>query len=298
MRRLGTLFSMMSFMSGVQAHAAIRYEAILVDPANEIGDDRELLLANFDAAVADWGRFIAARGVLKVELRVTMTHSGRFGGSSALFAPRGRHTFEGSGMYKLRTGRSLDRRKPDIVIEIEPNFMRANYWMDPRPSLRVDEVPPGKIDLVTVLAHELGHGMGFEGFRSLQTGEPPADGGLSLFDRFVDLKGAPTFRGSKTVAAYGRPLPLTFFASHHRVQLEHKGHTYRANASPSQNIYHYGRFWPDQPDEPESSFRGLMAGVWVRPPDGRGLRIRVGPLDAAILGDLGLPLVGLKATRS
>lgn len=89
---------------------------------------------------------------------------------------------------------------------------------------------------------------------------------------------------------YGSALPITFFTGRRVGMLRNNGLTYRASASVSQNIYHYGRFSPDRADEPESSFRGLMAGVWARPLGNEGLRVFVGPLDAAVLGDLGLHL--------
>ena len=53
---------------------------------------------------------------------------------------------------------------------------------------------------------------------------------------------------------------------------------------------HYGRFSHEEP-ESALSLHGLMAGAWLNPKEESGLRIRVGKIDAAILHDIGVPLV-------
>ena len=205
----------------------------------------------------------------------------------------GFHVFEKSGPYKLRTGNSVDIGKPDVQIVLLPSYLLKNYWIDPNPVQRTDLVPPGKIDLVTVLAHELGHGFGFEGYLNLATGRPSPDNGISTYDELISMgqEGTPTFSGDFSVGLYGGAVPITFFqASNNSVSLMQDGKKYLVSQSPSQNIYHLGRFSPGG-RESDLSFFSLMAGCWESQAASSniGWRIFVNSLDAAVLEDLGVP---------
>ncbi len=123
----------------------------------------------------------------------------------------------------------------------------------------------------------------------------PSDGtSITTFDRlFVDSPSlmAPVLNGTHIVAAYGATAPLTWFdADHPAFSIQHNGMTYLANESPTQNYYHYGRFNAVD-TEGDLTFFGLMAGAWINSSSTVGLRIHVNALDAAILADLGVPIV-------
>lgn len=288
------------FSSAVLSAPLPRLEATVevVDPQSLLGKDRSAVLANLDAALSDWARFIDTTARLNIRVEVT-SHTGgagRFTGRS--IANRFHHeeggfrVAEEGATYKLRTGQAIKEGDPDLVMEIQPELMRASYWIDPHPDRRTDRVPPGKTDLVTVFAHELGHAFGINGWIDLTTGNLPANKYISQYDLLMlqgSTSGTPTFVGPETVKVYGGPLPITFFSGTRSATLKHGGRTYTASMSDSQNFRHYGRFAPDS-KESDPSFFGLMAGVWVNPKPNQGTRIRVGALDAAILGDLGVPL--------
>ena len=62
---------------------SIQYRVTVNDPQNELGANEIGILANLDAAVADWARFIKSNGVVWIELKVVDdTKSGQFGGGS------------------------------------------------------------------------------------------------------------------------------------------------------------------------------------------------------------------------
>lgn len=282
------------------AFGSIPHQVTVNDPSGALGADEPAILANLDAAIDDWSRFVESRGKLWIQIEVTEdTTNGRFGGGSTdsiyLEDRGGFHVFEGSGTYKLRTGKSVNNDRPDISIQIQPEFMRTNYWIDPHPDQRTDPVPAGKVDLVTVFAHELGHGFGIEGWLDIKTGNPPTDKGISKYDSYIVMGSsfAPVFVGPTSKSVYGENPPITFFRKYvEGVNLNHDGRIYSAILNPQQNIYHLGRFSPEL-DEADLSFFSLMAGSWqsAGASETVGWRIRVNALDAAIVKDLGVPLV-------
>src|SRR5262249_30820803 len=100
-----------------------------------------------------------------------------------------------------------------ILLTINPDYFRKENFIDPRPLAQTAPIPDGQIDLVTVLAHELGHGFGIAGWLNRSTGAPPADGGLSLYDNLISRANpsAPVFTGAATTHLYGGALPIYFF---------------------------------------------------------------------------------------
>jgi hypothetical protein len=268
------------------------------DPSNYLGDSRAGVLANFDAAVKDWAKWIVSKGNLRIRMDVTnSTATGRFGGVSgtSVFSKslNGHNIFEFSGTYKMRTGLDANVSIPDIIITVNADFMRQYYWIDPSPTTRSTPVPIGKTDLVTVFAHELGHGFGMAGWIDLKTGVAPS--GISQYDNYIlgtsTLgEGKIVFTGAKATANYGRNMPV-FYANleQPQVYITHNGTNYLCARTPQSNMMHYGWFISNVPEN-DSTFFGLMAGVWTNKYQDRGLRIFVGPLDAAIMGDLGIPM--------
>jgi hypothetical protein len=280
-----------------QSFDKLPYTATVNDPQHELDPDTAAVLANLDAAIEDWSHWLTSKGSLAIAINVVdNTATGRFSGGpgyQVVLEQRGNYTvYELSSVHKMRTGEAGDATQPDIVVSIQPKYMRDNYWIDPDPKTRSTPVPSGKVDLVTVLAHELGHGLGMEGLVDIQTGKATDGVSITGFDAlFLDSPSitAPVLTGTHVNAVYGGPAPLTYFSqAAPSFSIQHNGMTYLANESPTQSYYHYGRFNAVD-DEKDLTFFGLMAGAWINPGPG-GLRIRVNALDAAILGDLGVPL--------
>ncbi|MET3119851.1 hypothetical protein AAKU64_004098 [Undibacterium sp. GrIS 1.8] len=276
----------------------LKYELVVDDPANLLGDKRDKVLENFNAAVDDWGNWIESASILRIQInvRTNTDGTGRFSGRS--YSNISHHNqgaikvSEESAIYKLRTGKSLSATDPDIVVEIRPDMIGREYWIDPNSKTRTDTVPEGMIDLVTVFAHELGHGFGFNGWSDRSSGTWKNLNFVSLYDELIvkrSVDGLPEFIGKNTSRVYGRALPIFFVHDTYTQQTVHRDRTYFCSISESQNITHYGRFNP-LADENDLSFFGLMSGAWVNKHKGEGLRIKVGRLDAAILADLGVPV--------
>ena len=282
--------------------AALPYELTVTDPANLLGSDRELVLQNFDAAMEDWGKWISSKGAIRVEMIVTnSTGSGRFGGTATTmkFDKKIDSTFklfEPSSIYKMRTGKSVKDSTSDVLVYVNVDFMKRAYWIDPEPKLRTKPVPVGKVDLVTVFAHELGHGFGINALLDFSTGLPRESGGITAYDQFILATAALGennifFNGPLAKKANeGKSVPIFFVNGTQHENVVHNGKTYMCLRGESQNLAHYGHFDSANP-ESDLTFFGLMAGAWVAKDDKAGIRTFVGRLDAAILGDLGVPLV-------
>jgi hypothetical protein len=170
----------------------------------------------------------------------------------------------------LRTGRSLG--PVDGVIRIAPDsrYFADEIFLDENPEARSAPIPAGRIDGVSVFLHEIGHVIGINGHLDRRSTPPGRRiDGYSTYDRHIRVKGRTvTFAGRATVRAFGAPLPLT---------------TTDREALRGGNLYHYGN--PGRRDRRLA--HGLMTG-W---PLEHGRRYRVGPIERAILRDIGLELV-------
>jgi len=279
-------------------HAALPYRATIVDSANLLsGHEREDLLGSLDAAVADWNRFLKSPTPIWIELEITrLTPTGRFSGTSAsAFAlPKQGdiQIVELGATHKLRTGISANESLPDIRIQIEIDYLRSEHWIDPHPELRTDPVPIDKVDLITTLAHEMGHGFGMAGWRDLNTVQMGPGRLLSVFDTLVANSSspnpAPVFTGAHANQICTSGVPLTWYPTQvGSLNIQHNGKSYLTNQYPSQNVYHLGRFSTED-TESDLSFFALMAGNWISKevPRTQGFRAQVNALDAAVIQDL------------
>lgn len=116
--------------------------------------------------------------------------------------------------YELRTGIDPNGAAPDIefLIGID-GYLQNELWFDPDPLSRSAAVPAHQTDAMTVLMHEFGHALGFNGWLDAATGAA-AGGHLSTFDAWVQPMATPLgtvlfFTGVQAMAVYGGPVPLT-----------------------------------------------------------------------------------------
>src|SRR5262245_42123202 len=126
--------------------------------------------------------------------------------------------WEQSVPYEVRTGKDPNTSNFDARITISPEPLANSFWFDPTPGDRNDEtVPYDKEDAYSILLHELGHCLGFDGWRDWTTAKLPSNV-ESRFDRFVTVApdGTPYFNGPAAKAAYGnQPVPLTYSDLYH-----------------------------------------------------------------------------------
>lgn len=116
--------------------------------------------------------------------------------------------------YELRTGIDPNGAAPDIELLIGiDGYLQNELWFDADPLSRSAAVPAHQTDAMTVLMHEFGHALGFNGWLDAASGAA-AGRTLSTFDALVQPMATPLgtalfFTGAQAMAVYGGPVPLT-----------------------------------------------------------------------------------------
>ncbi len=218
----------------------------------------------------------------------TTSYAARAGGGFSFgrflrTTPAGKQVWETGPLTRILTGDNPGENffGYDIVLGFDASFVENFYWFDPNPTTRTAPGPSNRGDFMSVVLHELGHGLGMAGNRDYPTGNVLGNV-ISQFDEQsvyggngnpFDPLGTPNplfFTGDLAATAYGGDVPLTHKAAGH--------------PNYSQNFYHFSSCAGGSPDGLEGS---LMNGC-VLP---NGARLNIGPVEVAMFGDLGYPLV-------
>ncbi len=244
--------------------AGVAFRVVIEDTSNLLGETARPFRDNLLAAANLWSRCLDGKATIDVLVKVVPGP-----GRAVTRCPRmsflkkvGRNSlYEPSACAKVR-GKQVDTGgQPDIEMTIRGGYL-AKFGFDPAPRERTAPVAPKCFDAVSLFLHELAHGLGFNGWLNLATGELEGEE-LSTFDRFVIYdRGEFYFVGLKAMKANGGPVFLS-----------------RRN----NNYHHLGR---EGEDCPESLRTDLMNGLFFE--DGR--RYSISPLDLAILEDCGMPI--------
>jgi hypothetical protein len=234
--------------------------------------------ANLVAAARAWTNYVdAKRCRIEIVFRIDpAANNGRGSGRSLVTARLGdmkhdrRLVSEQGWASEMRTGIDPNADSPDVEVVLHPKYVRTIWW-DPQPEKREAPVPANKLDSMSVLLHEMGHALAFNGWMDPRTGQLPGEF-ISSYDRHVRFDGKEfTFVGPETVKLWGRPVAL---------------------ARNVTNYHHVG----DRPlEERDSELKGdLMNGIVFE----HGRRYSIGLLDLAILYDCGIPLKPVTETRA
>lgn len=240
-------------------------------------------------AAENWGQYITGAAPLRVSL--TFVDGGSFGSELAEGSPggfiatggtiNGGAVFEPDSLYALQTGNYASGFASDVAITLIASAANLNsFYINPDPSAGT-AVPPGKIDLLSVLTHEFGHGLGFLGLAnraSPASGTSPIGAGspIGVYDQFISdstIAGtiAPTFTGAHAEAAYGQlvnagssvPVPL-YYSTDVNLSVE--------------NFYHLSDSVP------------ALSGDLMETDIAAGAYLPISNLDLAILQDTGVPV--------
>lgn len=216
-------------------------------------------------AAAAAGRLIAILGgtaTLQVRINIAPTPTGTANGASATSSfvktVNGITVYQQGAAAELLNGVDPNGAAADIVINIDPNYMRNSMQFDPTPADSGADLDPARGDLMSVIVHELQHGLAFSGWRDANTGALPANY-MSTYDQYIN-PATFVFNGPWTTATLGQGIPLT------------RG-----------NINHYGN-----PIDAGSALldKGLENGIVWR----NGYRYEIGLEDIVVMLDTGVPL--------
>ncbi len=284
-----------ALVAGAQSLAALSFDFRYVDDASGTFasrgwlDPNSLFQRNIAAAANLWGQRINSNARILVKVDPT-SFVARAGGTNSLGRilyrnADGDDVWEAGPLTRIRTGNNPGATNfgYDILLGFDAAFVESHYWFDPEPQTRSASVPASKGDFVSVALHEIGHGFGFTGFRDFATGETLGTIATQMDDlSYFGGNGNPFsptgernsmfFRGERGAQVFGGDLPLT-----HKPQ----GHFLYG-----QNFFHLSACTSGASDGLEGT---LMNGCSL--PNGQ--RLNITPLDAAVLADMGYPLVTL-----
>ena len=220
------------------------------------------ILQDATAAAADWARFIGGQRPLRISIDIAGLSANYLAVTNDSYevpigALDGKTLMQPASAYVLNTGQVEPGTSSDVTITLGSGYLSALY-LNPDPSVP-SAVPANEYDLVTILRHEMGHGLGMVGY--LGTPNPTQE---TLFDRYVrqNPDGTAFFTGPTAELVYGGPVPLT-------------------TANNGEQLYHLGNASSDPASQ------DLMRGLGLPP----GQTIEISPLDLAIMKDIGEPVL-------
>lgn len=242
------------------------------------GADEELeaaIRSNLVGAAKHWSRHLDGPSA-SIEIVLRIAHdapNGLGSGNSVTVAKVGeagkKDVYEQGMAYEIRTGQDPNGTEPDVLIVLHPDYL-STLWFDPDPLHRTVPVPRHKLDAVSVLLHELGHAIAFNGWLSFDDG-PRDDGAISTYDCHVRVSGSNfVFAGPRAMRLYGDVVPL----------------------SRTRNNYHHVGDAVRGPDDPLA--RDLMNGVTLE----FGRRYSISELDLAMVADARLAVETVQAKSS
>lgn len=256
-----SVWIILGFATGIVRGGAISYTVNFDDPNGLLDGYREQIESHIVAAGNRWNDVLAGSSEISVQVVASEAVPRATGRSiaSSYAGTLGQALLLEQGMAaELRSGTDPNGPAPDVEFTLNPTYVSQELWFDPDPEARIAPVPANRTDAVTVLLHEFGHAIGFNGWMDGTSGGLP-EGFLSTFDQWiVDQGDFFSFSGPHAQAIYGGPLPITSGNANHL-----------GNREPMAGAH----LVPD-----------LMNGVAFN----RGRRYDISPLDLAILLDVGV----------
>lgn len=148
-----------------------------------------------DAAVAQWDSVIATNGSGPIVVDVEWKSLGNqyllgYAGPDAMYSGGG---LPGGALYPAaltNTLLGLDANgsgRPEVVVTLNADLLASNTWH----LATTGATPSGKIDLYSVVLHEIGHGLGFLGSGHVPNGQsaPTLNGTPYIYDTLASHNG-------------------------------------------------------------------------------------------------------------
>ena len=200
-------------LAGAPVRDGLKATVSLTDQAGLDVTTENNIVADLQAALARWGQYITGAAPLRIALTITNTTNGAIVASAgpATTTPSGvtiggKSIVTPSSMFALNSGNYVQGSTSDINVSVLGGGTNiASLYINPTPSTP-GTVPAGKIDLLSILTHEIAHGLGFIGLIDSTTGVAGAN--IELFDQNLQIAttngtvSAATFMGANAEAAY------------------------------------------------------------------------------------------------
>ncbi|MGI9286926.1 MAG: hypothetical protein ACR2P1_16185 [Pseudomonadales bacterium] len=192
--------------------AAISVDVGMFDFSGRFSSYYADITSHVKAAGEAWNSHLQSDAKLNVFVTFTNidTATGNSTASSYVGNIGSLQIFEQGAAAEVATGIDPNGAWPDIHINLGIDYLENDLWFDPDPYRRVAEVPDDKVDAASVLLHEFGHALAFNGWRDGTTGSLPGDY-ASTFDNMVVAEGNHLYFTVKgAMREYGDKVPLTF----------------------------------------------------------------------------------------
>lgn len=247
------------------ASGQVTFRVTFDDPDALLATSQTMIESNVIGAGAMWSARLLGTTELWVEVRanplIPTTECRAFTWSYLETLEGAIDIFETGASVHVRNGFPASSFDPDIVFEVNPEYMLNGVWFDPDPLARVDAVDSARIDAVSEFARGFGRAFAFDGWMNGSDGTFPGNA-RSVFDQLVAFDGTDfTFIGAHAISTYFAPVPMTF-------------------GDP----FHVGN---ESPLPGGDLVNGLMGGAPLLP----GVRYTASPLDFAILRDSRVPII-------
>jgi hypothetical protein len=257
------------------------------------GNQADLIRADMAQAAKEWMDQIDNPNHVPINIQVNISDDIPDGflanGAPTYLMDTGHNATAESGVeYKLQYGTEAeavtaaagyptlsDGAQADVVININAHDLNSMY-LDPNPGTGSAGLPDDKVDMVSLLAHEFGHGLGIGITRALDTSTGTfGDGEKTTWESLLDIETSP-YSGK-----------LAYFTGSHAEQ-EHGGPVVVTTDTFGENYQHFGNYLSDAFD-PKHGFRPeVMTGTGLL----HGVNYDISPLDVAVLQDLGYHIKG------
>lgn len=158
------------------------------------------------AAAHMWASVMGGKGAtisIFVECANIPRASGRSVTSSYVGTVGGVRVFEQGAAAEIRTGIDPNVGQYDIEMVFSPSYVADTLWFDPDPVARTEPIPEGRIDAMSVMLHELGHALVYNGWSDGVTGATSGTY-MSTWDRWLTVdSGKILFTGPSVRLSWG-----------------------------------------------------------------------------------------------
>ncbi|MEM8945282.1 MAG: dockerin type I domain-containing protein [Planctomycetota bacterium] len=199
--------------------ADVTFSVTYDDPSGLFDPYLPLLTENIVASGQHWSNIIDGDGNLEiVVIPTTASVASASSLTSSISHNNGTfNVFHQGAAAEIIKGFDPNGATPDIRIFLNPDRLSSSgtVHLDPDPTQRTAPIPSNKRDAMTILIHELGHGLMLNGWMNSTTGEYPGDF-QSTFDEHRTWDGFNQFyEGATAVQVNNGPIGLTYANGSH-----------------------------------------------------------------------------------
>lgn len=153
------------------------FTVTLNDPSNQYSAYHANVSAGILAAANMWGAQIQGQGSIAIQVNFSNLGGSTLASAGSTTFPfagtvNGVNIYEHGALYEIQTGIDPNGSTSDITVNVSTAYLTAgDFFFDPT---RTQTVPSNKTDFMSVMLHELGHALIFNGFLN-DSGKMPTD---------------------------------------------------------------------------------------------------------------------------